>query len=394
MKRQKAAITTFGCRLNQFDSDAIERQLVERGYDIVASPKDADVHIINSCTITHAADGDAKKALRRSVREAPQTPVALTGCYATGAPEEAKTLEGVSWVIGNASKANLVGALEQQPGHDPDVDLGEFKRKAKRARLEPNLHPRRTRAYLKIQDGCNYRCSFCIVPQVRGPSESIEIPTLLRQTQELVAAGAQEIVLTGVHLGTYGRDLSPKQTLATLLRALLPHLGSARVRMGSVDPHEVDDELIDVMANHQDKICRYLHLPIQSGDDGVLKRMRRGHTADDMRNLVPKLVERIPGIGLGTDIIAGFPGESDEAFQNTVDLLDSLPLSYFHVFPYSKRQNTAATSMDNHIPEAVKKARCKILRDLSEKKHAQFRAHQQGQAVPCPHSQRPQTAGA
>ncbi|HET6346352.1 MAG TPA: MiaB/RimO family radical SAM methylthiotransferase, partial [Myxococcota bacterium] len=234
---------------------------------------------------------------------------------------------------------------------------------------------------LKIQDGCDYRCAFCIVPAVRGKSRSLPPHVLEAQLDELVAAGVPEIVVTGVHLGTYGRDLTPRVTLVALLERLLPRLGSARLRLSSLDPHEVPDALIDLMAANPGRLCRYLHLPVQSCDPGVLRAMRRAHTREHLLDLVPRLASRLPGIAIGSDVIVGFPQESDAAFQNTHDTLAALPMSYFHVFSYSPRAETAAAAMPGHVPREIVATRSRVLRALSARKHAEYARGFAGQTL-------------
>jgi threonylcarbamoyladenosine tRNA methylthiotransferase MtaB len=231
--------------------------------------------------------------------------------------------------------------------------------------LTPAVAPRRARALLKVQDGCDYRCAFCIVPQVRGGSRSLPVAEVVAQARRLVAAGVPELVLTGVHLGTYGRDLRPRVRLSALVAALVPHLGAARLRLSSIDPHEVDDALLELMAAHPRAICRHLHLPVQAGDDGVLRRMRRGHTAAEFAALVQRAVAMVPGVAIGSDVIVGHPGEDAAAFQRGAALLGALPLSSLHVFPYSPRRGTAAAAMPDAAPPAERARRGATLRALS-----------------------------
>jgi threonylcarbamoyladenosine tRNA methylthiotransferase MtaB len=373
MQAPRIKISTLGCRLNQFESDALERLLGARGYTIVASDALADVHILNSCTITHGADRDARQWLSRIRAQAPETKIVVTGCYATADAQAVAALPGVDLVVGNGAKEQLVTHLEAALAGGPRVAVGDL---AGARVLEPRLPvapaPRRSRAYLKIQDGCDYRCAFCIVPTVRGQSRSLAPHVLEAQLDELVAAGVPEIVITGVHLGTYGRDLTPRVTLVTLLESLLPRLGATQLRLSSLDPHEVPDALIDLMAANPERLCRYLHLPVQSCDPGVLRSMRRAHTREHLLELVPKLAARVPGIAIGSDVIVGFPQESDAAFQNTHDTLAALPMSYFHVFSYSPRAGTTAAAMPGHVPRDVVAARSRALRALSARKHAAY----------------------
>ncbi|HRI07962.1 MAG TPA: MiaB/RimO family radical SAM methylthiotransferase, partial [Nannocystaceae bacterium] len=271
--------------------------------------------------------------------------------------------------------------LERLGAADPgrvDVCVSALVRHVPLASLPADDDPRRSRGHLKIQDGCDYRCSFCVVPAVRGRSASVEPTRVASQLAELVAAGLPEVVLTGVHLGTYGRDLSPRVDLRGLLVELLPRLGGARLRLGSLDPHEVDDALVELLAAERGRICRHLHLPVQSGDDAVLQRMRRAHRAGDLAALVPRLVQAVPGIAVGSDVIVGFPGEDEAAFERTLELLEGLPVAYLHVFAYSRREGTAAASMPEQVAPEVRARRSQRLRALSTAKAAAFRAAQVG----------------
>jgi threonylcarbamoyladenosine tRNA methylthiotransferase MtaB len=314
----------------------------DAGHAVVPFGAAADVVVVNSCTITHDADADTRQLVRRAARGGAR--VVVTGCMASADPEALAAMPEVALILGNREKERFVElALGTGDGARVHVAAVDLTRRVRMTRLRPASDPRRSRAYLKIQDGCDYRCSFCIVPQVRGRSASLPVAEAAAQLRGLVAAGVPEVVLTGVHLGTYGRDLTPRTDLAGLVRALLPELGAARLRLGSVDPHEVDDELIAVFGDP--RVCRHLHLPVQSGDDGVLRAMRRGHRADDLRRLVPRLVAAVPGMFVGTDVIAGFPGETPEAFAATQALLGELPLAGMHVFTYSERAGTAAATM-------------------------------------------------
>ncbi len=375
----RVAFATLGCRLNQFESDALAHMAEEAGHDVVDVAGAPEVVVVNTCTITHEADADARQLVRRAARGGAR--VVVTGCWATAAPEEAAALPGVWRVVGNREKEELVGLLGE-PASQPAIHVApvDLLRRVRVARLRPATDPRRSRAYLKIQDGCDYRCSFCVVPRVRGRSSSVPVDEVARQLEGLVAAGAPEVVLTGVHLGIYGRDLRPRASLSGLVAGLLPRLGGSRLRLGSVDPHEVDDALIGLLAGSRG-LCRYLHLPVQSGDDEVLRRMRRAHTADDLRALVPRLAREVPGIGLGTDVIVGFPGEDDAAFDATHALLSALPLAWLHVFAYSPRAGTDAACLSGQVPADIKERRSRALRALSTTKARAFAAAQVGSRV-------------
>ncbi|MCX4243244.1 tRNA (N(6)-L-threonylcarbamoyladenosine(37)-C(2))-methylthiotransferase MtaB [Paraliomyxa miuraensis] len=365
------AIDTHGCRLNRFESDAMAEALGRAGHAWVDDVGGADVYVLNSCTITHQADADARQAVRRARRDNPDVVVVLTGCLANADPEAAAALPGVDAVLGNADKARLAELLARLPPLAERrtgpalVSVSALTRRMPFTALRPALSTRRARVQLKVQDGCDHRCAFCIVPAVRGGSRSLPVVEVVEQARRLVAAGVPELVLTGIHLGAYGRDLRPRVRLAELVAALLPHLGSARLRLSSIDPHEVEDELLGLLAEHPRSICPHLHLPVQAADDGVLRRMRRGHTAGTFAELVERAVRLVPGIAIGSDVIVGHPGEDEAAFERGEALLRSLPLSYLHVFQFSPRRGTPAFTMDDAAPAAERARRGARLRAYS-----------------------------
>lgn len=364
----RVALDTHGCRLNRFETDAMAEALVRAGHTWAASVREADVYVLNSCTITREADADARRAVRRARRENPGVKVVLTGCLANADPAAAAALPGVDAVLGNADKGRLAELLRALPGAAPGpalISVSALTRRMPFTPLPPAIAGRRARALLKVQDGCDYRCAFCIVPQVRGGSRSLAVGEVVAQARRLVASGVPELVLTGVHLGTYGRDLRPRVRLSELVAALVPQLGAARLRLSSIDPHEVGDELLGLMAAHPRAICRHLHLPVQAGDDAVLRRMRRGHTAEAFVSLVRRAVAMVPGVAIGSDVIVGHPGEDEAAFERGAALLRGLPLAYLHVFPYSPRRGTAAAAMPDAAPPRERARRGAELRALS-----------------------------
>lgn len=344
--------------------------LARAGHTLAQSVREADVYVLNSCTITHQADADARRAVRRARRESPGVKVVLTGCLANADPAAAAGLPEVDAVLGNADKAELAALLRRLAASRSErgpalISVSALTRRMPFTPLPGAALGRRARALLKVQDGCDYRCAFCIVPQVRGGSRSLPVGEVVDRARGLVAAGVPELVLTGVHLGTYGRDLRPRVRLSQLVAALVPHLGDARLRLSSVDPHEVDDELLGLMAAHPRAICRHLHLPVQAGDDAVLRRMRRGHTAETFAALVRRAVTMVPGVAIGSDVIVGHPGEDEAAFERGAALLRELPLAYLHVFSYSPRRGTAAAEMPDAAPPRERARRSAELRALS-----------------------------
>jgi threonylcarbamoyladenosine tRNA methylthiotransferase MtaB len=376
----RVAIKTLGCRQNQCESEALQESLRRDGYTAVGPDDPADLFIINTCSVTKEADADSRQAIRRAVRRNPSARVVVTGCYAQVGAEDITAIPGVALVAGNGEKAQLaelIAGLREQTS--PLVAVSDIQQSRRFAPLLPPVGATRSRALLKVQDGCNYRCSFCIVPDARGPNRSQATDVALRDLLALVDAGFPEIVLTGTHLGTYGRDLPIGGSIAGLVEDMLAAAPPARLRLSSLDPHEVTEELIGCF-DRFDNLCRHLHLPLQSGDEEVLKRMRRPHTADDFRRLVERLVAAVPGIAIGTDIIVGFPDEGDAEFEATYRLLDRLPIAYLHVFSYSQRKGTVAATMPNQVPKDVRSARSAALRTLSDAKWQRFRQAQVGRS--------------
>lgn len=377
----RVAIKTLGCRQNQCESEALQEALGRDGYTPVGPDEAADLCIINTCSVTNEADADSRQMIRRAVRRNPSARVVVTGCYAQVGAEEIAAIPGVALITGNGEKTRLpeliAGLCDQAP---PRIAVSDIQRSHRFAPLLPAVNATRSRALLKIQDGCSYRCTFCIVPDTRGPSRSQTIEAALRDLRTLVEAGYPEVVLTGTHLGTYGRDLPIDGSISGLVAAMLEAAAPARLRLSSLDPHEVGEELIGCF-DRFDNLCRHLHLPVQSGDEDVLKWMRRAHTADEFRRLVDRLAEAVPGIAIGTDVIVGFPGEGDAEFEATYSLLDRLPIAYLHVFTYSPRRGTIAASMPDQVPKGERAARSAALRALGDAKWERFRQTQVGQSL-------------
>ncbi len=369
----RIAFATVGCRLNQFETDALRGRAQAEGHEIVPFEAPAEVYVINTCTITAEADADSRRLARQAVRRNPSALVAVTGCYAQAAPEAVAAMPGVDLVLGNSEKPQLLDhlrAIRKSGGARLLVGIPAGRREVED--YGPGVDPDRTRAFLKVQDGCNYRCSFCIVPAVRGANRSQRPERILAELGRLHAAGFLEVVLTGIHLGTYGRDLLPPTSLGELCRRIADLDEAPRIRLSSLDPHEVRPELIRLLAESP-RFCRHLHLPLQSGDEGILRRMRRGHTAAEFRELVERLAREVPGIAVSGDVIVGFPGEDEPAFRRTTDLLEALPIAGLHVFSYSRRPGTDAAGYPDQVPRTVKAERSRVLRALAARKAQAFR---------------------
>jgi threonylcarbamoyladenosine tRNA methylthiotransferase MtaB len=381
------AVETHGCRLNQAETDALVAQLEARGHERVTVER-ADLYLLNSCAITHAADADARAAIRRARRKNPTAKLVITGCHANAEPEQLATMPELDAVLGNGEKQALALLEQLEAIAAPTATkLVAVEALTRRTRAHAWSHPaaatpRRSRPLLKIQDGCDYQCSFCIVPHVRGRSRSVAPDQVVAQLREQVAAGAPEVVLTGAHLGLWGRELGGESRLADLLARLLAEVPEARVRLGSVDPHEVDDPLVALLGRGIDPtgggLCQHIHLPIQSGDDGVLRAMRRAHRVADLERLLPRLRAAAPEIALGTDVIVGFPGETDDAFERTLALFEAQALPFAHVFVWSPRTGVPATELPDRVSPSTAAARSRLLRERVASSRARFLAAQIG----------------
>lgn len=366
------AFTTLGCKLNHYETEAVAGQFRERGWKTVAWGEEADLVLVDTCTVTDRADQKARQLIRGAIRRNPEAVVVVTGCYGQVAADELARIPGVDYVFGNREKRGLAERLGQPSKQDaPVVVVARPATADDRDTLELERFERQTRAYLKIQDGCDVFCSFCIVPFTRGRSRSLPAEQVLDQGRRLLEQGHLELVLTGVHIGDWGRDLPGEDGLASLCRRLLDLPGLRRLRLSSIEPWDIDAALIDLMAA-EPRFCPHLHTAIQSGSDRILTAMGRRIGADGLRRLFDGLCERLPGLGLGTDVLVGFPGEDDTDFARTRALLESVPFTYLHVFPYSPRKGTRAASLPEAVPAAVKRERSRELLDLGEAKKRAF----------------------
>ncbi|MGH7407070.1 MAG: tRNA (N(6)-L-threonylcarbamoyladenosine(37)-C(2))-methylthiotransferase MtaB, partial [Candidatus Methylomirabilales bacterium] len=331
----RVAFATLGCRLNQFETDLMADAFRADGCETVPFAAEADVYVINTCTVTARADADSRRLIRQAVRRNPLAFVVATGCYAQRSPQALLTIEGVDLVLGNAEKREVLRYLRDFAwGSPPRAAVGDIGALRTFQAAAAPTDPHRTRPFLKVQDGCNFACTFCIIPKVRGPARSLPPEAAVAEARRLAAAGHPEVVLTGINLGTYGWDLTPRVWLSELVRRILAETDLPLLRLSSLHPHEVREDLIGLMAE-SGRLCRHLHLALQSGDDGILRAMARSYRARHFRQTVRSAAEAAPGVAIGADVIVGFPGETEEAFQNTVTLLSDLPVAYLHVFTYS-----------------------------------------------------------
>ena len=367
------AFATLGCRLNQVDGQEMQAALGANGFRAVPFGEPADVVVVNTCTVTARADFSDRQTIQRAVRGNPGARVVVTGCWAQTDPETVARVRGVDLVVGNADKGRL-------PEMVADLLDGQLVSRVRVSdiRAVRTLAPApvsdvpRTRAFVKVQDGCQHRCAFCIVPLARGASRSRDPQVVLDQVRWLVEAGHAEVVLTGVDLGHYGFDLTPRTTLAALLHAMVEVPGLRWIRLSSVLPSYFTPELLEIVTGSS-VIAPHLHIPLQSGSDRVLRRMRRPYTVAMYRALVERLAAAIPDLGLGADVIVGFPGETDAEFEATQALVTALPFTYLHVFGYSDRRATEAERLDGHLEARVITARSRTLRALSRTKSLEFR---------------------
>jgi threonylcarbamoyladenosine tRNA methylthiotransferase MtaB len=370
------AFATLGCRVNQADTQELQALCEGRGFRMVPFDEPADVVVVNTCTVTARAEFSDRQIIRRAGRLNPRARVVVTGCWAQTSPEAVSAVGGVDLVVGNADKHRLPDLLGQLLADDLPSRVAateEDKRLSPPPMFAaPLAQPERSRAFLKIQDGCQHRCAFCIVPLARGASRSVAPAEVVERVRRLVAAGHPEVVLTGIDLGHYGAGLSPRASLAGLLRRLERTPGLRWIRLSSLLPAYVTSELFDVLAGSP-VVAPHFHLPLQSGSERVLRLMRRPYTIAMFRRLVERLAAAVPRAGIGTDLIAGFPGETDQDAQATLKLVEALPLSYLHVFPYSARAGTEAAGRPNRLEAVVVTDRTRALRRLGEAKSLAFR---------------------
>ncbi|HET8887392.1 MAG TPA: tRNA (N(6)-L-threonylcarbamoyladenosine(37)-C(2))-methylthiotransferase MtaB [Candidatus Angelobacter sp.] len=401
-------VQSFGCRATQADGAALDRQLAAQGLNPANSALEADLVVLNTCTVTAAADQDARASIRRIHRENPGAKIMVTGCYAQRAPQEIAALPGVTWVVGNSHKHRVaeIAAQGQFVDQLPDEKYSESHGDSLAAPLRNfvsleavalsapvftlvgdifghteliaapvfagDMIGEKTRPNLKVQDGCDNRCSFCIIPSVRGQSRSMKLDRVIEEANALVAAGYREIVLSGINLGRWGRDFQPQQRFEILVRALLEHTDIQKVRISSVEPMDWTDELIALVAGSP-RIAKHAHVPLQSGSDRILRRMYRKYRPWHYAEKIRKIREAMPDAAIGADVMVGFPGETDELFEESRSFIEHLPFTYLHVFTYSSRPGTPSAAMPDQVPVHVARDRNRILRELAAEKNRAFR---------------------
>jgi len=357
----RVAFTTLGCKVNQFETELMEGLFKQRGYEMTSFDQVADVYVINTCSVTHLGERKSRQLIRRAIRLNGEAIVAVSGCYAQVSPDEIEAIEGVKVIVGTQDRHRIVDLVEQasqclgitnvvadimQADHFEDIPLFEA--------------PGRTRAFLKIQEGCTNFCTYCIIPYARGPLRSRSVESIMTETTKLIASGFKEIVLTGIHL-----------TLVDAVKAVLGIEGLVQLRLGSLESIEVSDELIAIMKKDP-RVCQHLHLPLQAGDDHVLSAMNRHYTLAEYKELIYSIEDRIKDIAISTDIIVGFPGETVDMFEHALQFVESMNFSRMHIFPYSRRTGTPAATYSDQVPEEEKKRRVQLMQELADKKASAF----------------------
>ncbi|NLO21401.1 MAG: tRNA (N(6)-L-threonylcarbamoyladenosine(37)-C(2))-methylthiotransferase MtaB [Syntrophomonadaceae bacterium] len=370
----RVAFHTLGCKVNQVETEQLKEEFMGRGYQVVDFKREADVYIINTCTVTHISDRKSRSAIRRAIRQNPGAVTAAVGCLAQVNPEQLAAIEGINLVVGNDQKENLPSLIEEYLAAQSNaarVYRGFFDSASGLKSVNYSRPHKRTRGFIKIQDGCENNCSYCIVPQARGPVRSKKPLQVLAEIEKMLELGYREMVLTGIHTGLYANDI-PDWDLSRLIKEIFEQIkGEYRIRLSSIEPMEVSRPLIEILAT-EDRLCRHLHIPLQNGSDQVLKAMNRRYNSRYYRELLQNVWEQIPGIALTTDIMVGFPGESENDFKQSVSLLQDLPVYELHVFTYSLRPGTAAADMTEQVDEREKHRRSQLLLEIGREKKKSF----------------------
>ncbi|MBD1382095.1 tRNA (N(6)-L-threonylcarbamoyladenosine(37)-C(2))-methylthiotransferase MtaB [Metabacillus arenae] len=375
------AFHTLGCKVNHYETEAIWQLFKEAGYDRSEFEHTADVYVINTCTVTNTGDKKSRQVIRRAIRKNPDGVICVTGCYAQTSPAEVMAIPGVDIVVGTSDRVKMLDYITQyQEERQPINGVSNIMKARVYEELDVPAFTDRTRASLKIQEGCNNFCTFCIIPWARGLMRSRDPQEVVKQAQQLVEAGYKEIVLTGIHTGGYGEDMKD-YNFAMLLRDLDEQVkGLKRIRISSIEASQITDEVIDVL-DRSEKIVRHLHIPLQSGSNTVLKRMRRKYTMEFFAERLDRLKKALPGLAVTSDVIVGFPGETEEEFMETYNFVKEHQFSELHVFPYSKRTGTPAARMDDQVNEDVKNERVHRLIALSDQLAKEYASHYEGEVL-------------
>lgn len=370
----KIAFYTLGCKVNQADTASMENLFLRSGHQLVSFDGEADVYIINTCVVTNTGQRKSRQTIHRAIRKNPNALIVVTGCYPQTAAEEVKAIAGVDMIIGNQDRAQIVQLVEERLAHRQTDTLDAVHKLTASTAFEEMAAgdiTDKTRAFLKIQEGCNQFCTYCIIPYARGPLRSRSLESIRTETQRLISAGFKEIVLIGIHLGCYGKENPDGPTLYDAVKTVLDVPGVQRLRLGSLESVEVEPRLLTLMQEDA-RFCRHLHLPLQSGCDKVLQAMHRPYTTAKFKTLLADIKTRVPDIAITTDVIVGFPGETEADFETTCKFAESCGFSKMHIFPFSARKGTPAEKFAGAVTEAVKKERADILGRIDETMHKAF----------------------
>lgn len=379
----KIAFYTLGCKVNQADTASVENLFLRSGHQLVSFDGEADVYIINTCVVTNTGQRKSRQTIHRAIRKNPNALIVVTGCYPQTAAEEVKAIAGVDMIIGNQDRAQIVQLVEERLAHRQTDTLDAVHKLTASTAFEEMAAgdiTDKTRAFLKIQEGCNQFCTYCIIPYARGPLRSRSLESIRTETQRLINAGFKEIVLIGIHLGCYGKENPDGPTLYDAVKTVLDVPGVQRLRLGSLESVEVEPRLLTLMQEDA-RFCRHLHLPLQSGCDKTLQAMHRPYTTAKFKTLLADIKTKVPDIAITTDVIAGFPGETEADFETTCKFAESCGFSKMHIFPFSARKGTPAEKFAGAVTEAVKKERADILGKIDETMHKTFLQAMVGQTA-------------
>ena len=363
---KKIAFMTLGCKVNQADTASMQELFRQGGYTVCDFTEEADVYVVNTCVVTNTGQQKSRQMIRRAIRKENDALIVVTGCYPQTAAEEVKAIDGVDLIIGTQDRAKIVTLVEaalEKKQNQTDDEVRPWKQGVQFEEMSGGNEADKTRAYLKIQEGCNQYCSYCIIPYARGPIRSRSLKSIKEEVQRLTKAGYREIVLIGIHLGCYGKETKDGTTLYDAVRAALSVPDLQRLRLGSLESVEVEPRLLDLMAEDK-RLCPHLHLPLQSGCDKVLKDMHRPYDTKRFATLLEQIRNKVPGVAITTDVIVGFPGETEDDFAATCHFVKQCGFAKMHIFPYSKRKGTPAAARQDQIPETVKKHRAEKLAEL------------------------------
>jgi threonylcarbamoyladenosine tRNA methylthiotransferase MtaB len=367
---QRVAITTLGCKTNQFESAAMAEGLGREGFLVVPFEEAAEIYVINTCTVTARTDAESRQLIRRAAKRNPGAKVVVTGCYAQLAYEKIKEMPGVNLILGNSEKRGIADFL-RGIGEETRVEVSDISQVKETEGATLESFGEHTRAFLQVQNGCDSFCAYCIVPHVRGRSRSVPFAEALAGVSSFASRGFREVVLTGIHLGAYGLDLAPPREVLDLLKAVEDGRLVDRLRLGSIEPTEISNPLVRFLALSR-TVCPHLHIPLQSGSDRILERMNRNYTTLLFRKVIDDLLASVPDICIGCDIISGFPGETEDEFEESLGFIESLPIAYLHVFPFSPRPGTPAATMPDQVRNEEIKRRAGLLRLLSDRKREAY----------------------